>query len=110
MRPWLVFHAFGIQFTEKLIPFDGFPESSQFKQTVAKYSPAGTVLFLKCLNRASPQADPLIIWETLAIIKYLAKENPKLEIWPRNVALRAHASRLCSEMQSAFFALRGIIL
>jgi glutathione S-transferase len=61
---------------------------------------------LQCLNGASPQADPLIIWETLAIIKYLAKENPQLEIWPRNVALRAHASSLCSEMQSGCFALR----
>ena len=106
MRPWLVLHAFGIQFTEKLIPFDGFPESSQFKQTVAKYSPAGKVPFLQCSNSASPQADPLIIWETLAIIEYLAEQNPQFKIWPRNVALHAQARSLCAEMQSCFFALR----
>ena len=75
MRPWLVFHAFGIQFTEKLIPFDGFSESSQFKQTVAKYSPAGKDPFLQCSNSASPQADPLIIWETLAIKEYLVERR-----------------------------------
>jgi glutathione S-transferase len=75
MRPWLVLHAFGIQFTEKLIPFDGFSESSQFKQTVAKYSPAGKDPFLQCSNSASPQADPLIIWEPLAIIEYLVEQN-----------------------------------
>ena len=106
MRPWLVLHAFGIQFTEKLIPFDGFSESSQFKQTVAKYSPAVRVPFMQCSNSASPPADPLIIWETLAIIEYLAEQNPQLKIWPRNVALRAQARSLCAEMQSGFFALR----
>ena len=106
MRPWLVLRAFGIQFTEKFIPFDGFSESLQFKQTVAKYWPAGKVRFLQCSNSASPQADPLIIWETLAIIEYLAKQNPQFKIWPRNVALRAQARSLCAEMQSGFFALR----
>ena len=102
MRPWLVLHAFGIQFTEKLIPFDGFSESSQFKQTVAKYSPASRVPFLQCSNSASPQADPLIIWETLAIIEYFAEQNPQLKIWPRNVALRAQARSLSAEMRSSF--------
>jgi len=106
MQPWLVLHAFGIQFTEKLIPFDGFSESSQFKQTVAKYSPAVRVPFMQCSNSASPPADPLIIWETLAIIEYLAEQNPQLKIWPRNVALRAQARSLCAKMQSGFFALR----
>ena len=106
MRPWLVLHAFGIQFTEKLIPFDEFSESSRFKQTVAKYSPAGKVPVLQCSNSASPQADPLIIWETLAIIEYLAEQNPQFKIWPRNVALRAQARSFCAEMQSCFFALR----
>ena len=95
-------HAFGIQFIEKLISFEGFSESSQFKQTVAKYSPAGNVPFLQCSNSASPQADPLIIWETLAIIEYLAEQNPQLKIWPRNVALRAQARSLCAEMRSGF--------
>ncbi|MBL6609798.1 MAG: glutathione S-transferase N-terminal domain-containing protein [Rhodobacteraceae bacterium] len=47
MRPWLVLHVFGIKFTEKPIPSDGFSESSHFKQSVAKYSPAGRVPFCK---------------------------------------------------------------
>jgi len=102
MRPLLVLRAFGIKFTEKLIPFDGFSESSHFKQSLAKYSPAGKAPFLQCSNSASPQADPLIIWETLAIIEYLAEQNPQLEIWPRNVALRAQARSFCTEMQSCF--------
>ena len=106
MRPWLVLHAFGIKFTEKPIPFDGCSQSSQFKQSVAKYSPAGRVPFLQGSNNASPQADPLIIRETLATIEYLAEQNPQLENWPRDVGLRAKARRLCAEMYSGFFALR----
>ena len=57
-------------------------------------------------NSASPQADPLIIWETLAITEYLAERNPQLENWRRNVGLRAQARSLCAEMHSGFFALR----
>ncbi len=106
IRPWLVLHAFGIRFTEKPIPFDGCSESSHFKQSVAKYSPADRVPFLQGSNSASPQADPLIIWETLAIIEYLAEQNPQLENWRRNVGLRAQARSLCAEMHSGFFALR----
>ena len=102
MRPWLVLHAFGIIFTEKPIPFDGCSESSYFKQSLAKYSPAGRAPFRQGSNSTSPQADPLIIWETLAIIEYLAEQNPQLKIWSRNVALRAQARSLCAEMQSDF--------
>ena len=80
MRPLLVLHAFGIKFAEKPIPFDGCSESSHFKQSLAKYSPAGRVPFLQGSNNASPQADPLIIWETLAIIEYIAEQNPQLKI------------------------------
>jgi len=80
MRPWLVLHALGVKFTEKLNPFDGFSESSYFKQSLAKYSPARRVPFLQCSSSARPQADPLIIWETLAIIEYIAEQNPQLKI------------------------------
>jgi glutathione S-transferase len=106
MRPWLVLHAFGIIFTEKPVPFDGCSESSYFKQSLAKYAPAGRAPFQQGLKSASPQADPLIIWETLALIEYLGKQNPQLENWPRNLALRAQARSLCVEMHSGFFALR----
>ena len=80
MRPWLVLHALGIKFTEKPIPSDGCSKSSHFKQSLAKYSPAGWVPFLQCSSNARPQADPLIIWETLAIIEYIAEQNPQLKI------------------------------
>ena len=80
MRPWLVLHALGIKFTEKLNPFDGFSESSYFKQSLAKYSPAGRAPFLQSSSSARPQAHPLIIWETLAILEYIAKQNLQLKI------------------------------
>ena len=80
MRPWLVLHAFGIKITEKPIPFDECSESSHFKQSLAKYSPAGRAPFLQGSSSARPQADPLIIWESLAIIEYIAEQNPQLKI------------------------------
>ena len=79
MRPQLVLHDFGIEFTGKLISFDEFSKSVQFKQTVAKYSPAHSVPCLQCLNGVSPQADPLITLEALAFRDTLPKKN-QLEI------------------------------
>ena len=94
MRPWLVLHAFGIPFKEIVIPLRT-PES---KTRLAQYSPSGKVPVLIDGNQS--------IWESLAIIEYLAELNPDKDIWPKDMHVRAHARSISNEMHGGFMPLR----
>jgi glutathione S-transferase len=93
-RPWLVLSAFGIPFEEIQIPLRT-PES---RGRVLEYSPSGKV-------PALIDGD-ITVWESLAIIEYLAEKFPDLAIWPKNGEARAHARAVSHEMHSGFQALR----
>ncbi len=94
LRPWLVMRALGIPFEETVIPLKR-PET---KEAIAKYSPSGKV-------PALIDGD-LSIWESLAIIEYLAENKVDKHIWPRNREARAHARAISNEMHGGFLALR----
>ena len=46
------------------------------------------------------------VWESLAILEYLAEKFPAARLWPESVAVRAHARAIASEMHAGFAALR----
>jgi glutathione S-transferase len=46
------------------------------------------------------------IWESLAIIEYVAEKFPGAKVWPADAAARAHARVLCAEMHAGFAPLR----
>ncbi|MDP6704748.1 MAG: glutathione S-transferase [Alphaproteobacteria bacterium] len=94
LRPWLLMRQLEISFEEVLIELDR-PTS---KAEILRHSPAGRVPVLK--------EGGLAIWESLAIIEYLAERSPELEVWPRDRAARAEARSLSAEMHSGFAALR----
>ncbi len=94
LRPWLVMRAFAIPFEELVIPLRT-PES---RGRVLEVSPSGKV-------PALIDGD-MTIWDSLAIIEYLADANPSLQIWPRERMARAHARSISCEMHSGFQALR----
>ncbi len=94
MRPWLVMRAFGIPFEELVIPLRR-PET---KEMISRISPSGKVPVLF-------DGDALV-WESLAIIEYLAEKFPGIEIWPRDVFSRAQARSIAHEMHGGFLALR----
>ncbi|MCL2657023.1 MAG: glutathione S-transferase family protein [Betaproteobacteria bacterium] len=48
---------------------------------------------------------PLTVWDSLAIIEYIAERFPQL--WPAAAAERAVARAICAEMHSGFQALRS---
>jgi glutathione S-transferase len=48
--------------------------------------------------------DNLHIWDSLAIVEYLAERAPN--IWPQDAKARATARSVCAEMHSSFQALR----
>ncbi|HZM34380.1 MAG TPA: glutathione S-transferase family protein [Burkholderiales bacterium] len=92
LRPWIAMKVHGIAFDEKRIPLDK-PET---KREILRHSPAGKV---PCLVDGA-----LAIWDSLAILEYLAEREPRL--WPADRAERARARAISAEMHSGFAALR----
>jgi glutathione S-transferase len=92
LRPWIAMKHFGIAFEEIRIPLDR-PDTSQ---RIREHSPAGKV---PCLVD-----EGLAIWDSLAILEYLAEKQPQL--WPADRAERARARSVAAEMHSGFAALR----
>jgi glutathione S-transferase len=50
--------------------------------------------------------DNVTIWDSLAILEYLAEKFPERELWPRNPTARAIARSACAEMHSSYAELR----
>ena len=69
------------------------------KQQILEQSPAGKVPVLWAGN--------LMLWDSLAIIEYLADKHPDLGIWPADSTARAIARSVAAEMHSGFEALRA---
>ncbi len=93
LRPWLLLRELGIAFDERLVPFG----SSAWTE-VTEVSPTGRV---PCLV-----ADGLVVWDSLAIVEYLAEQHPS--VWPADRAARAFARSIAAEMHSGFQALRSM--
>jgi glutathione S-transferase len=95
LRPWLVARHFGIPFEETVIPLDQ-PDTHE---NILAFSPSGRV---PCLIDGD-----LAIWESLAIIEYLAESHPDRAIWPSDKAARALARSISNEMHAGFQSLRS---
>jgi len=95
MRPWLVLDHFGFEFDEELIPLD----EEDTRARILSYSPAGRVPVL--VHRS------FAVWDSLAIIEYLAEDRPEARIWPRDRYERAIARSVAAEMHSGYGALRA---
>jgi glutathione S-transferase len=92
LRPWIAMKVFGFPFDERRIPLYG-PAS---KEEILKASPAGKVPVL--IDGSTT------VWDSLAILEYLAERNPRL--WPSQPAQRARARSVSAEMHSGFPSLR----
>jgi glutathione S-transferase len=95
LRGFLAACAAGVPFHEVLVRLSE-PGS---KQELLKHSPAGKVPVLKHGERR--------IWDSLAIIEYLAEIRPDAGLWPADPAARAHARSISAEMHAGFQALRA---
>jgi glutathione S-transferase len=95
LRPWIALTVAGIPFEERVIPF----ETEEFRREVGRLSGTGKVPVLI--------DGDIKIWESLAILEYLAEKFPAAGLWPKDVAARAHARVVASEMHAGFQALRN---
>ena len=95
LRPYMALAMARIDFEQKLIRFT----DPQFGAKVARISKAGLVPVLK--------HNDLIIWDSLAILEYLAETWPTKNLWPKNKTARAYARSISAEMHSGFHNLRS---
>jgi glutathione S-transferase len=96
MRPWLALRANNIAFEEIFIPlYTGDAD----KKRLLDVSRSGKVPALIDGN--------VTIWDSLAIIEYLAERFPEARLWPEERGQRAHARSISAEMHSGFQALRN---
>lgn len=94
-RPWIALTAKGIPFREELIPFGPGATHPKFREL----SPTGKVPVL--------HHGTLRVWESLAIIEYVAELCPDAGLWPSERESRSLARSISMEMLSGFRALRG---
>src|ERR1700724_669266 len=89
-RPWIAMKVAGIPFAEQVISLN----DPHFKRTVLEISPAGKVPAL---------ADGGVhVWESLAILEYLAEKFPDAKLWPADPEARAQARAIAAEMHAGF--------
>lgn len=95
LRGWLALKRTGADFDEVMVWFKR-PET---RAGIEAHSPSGLVPVLK--------HGDTVIWETLAIIEYLAELYPEAGLWPEDRAARAHARAISAEMHAGFAPLRN---
>ena len=95
LRPWLAMKVAGIPFEEVVIPL----RQDDTKARILEHSPAGKVPVLK--------DGSIVVWESLAILDYLAEHYPHCGLWPSNPVARANARSVAAEMHGNFQGVRG---
>src|SRR5437764_3066624 len=94
--PWLALRANNIPFDEVFIPlYTGEAD----KKRILSFTHSGKV-------PALIDGD-VTVWDSLAIIEYVAERFPQTRLWPEDPARRAHARSISAEMHSGFAAVRN---
>lgn len=86
--------VFDVPFDETVIPL----RQEETEQKIRTFSPTGKVPVLI--------DGDVRVWESLAIIEYLAERFPEKGIWPKAKDARAEARACATEMATSFQALR----
>jgi glutathione S-transferase len=87
LRPWLLMRALAIPFAERMNVFTDAPNWQAFR----RFSPTGRV---PCLHDGST-----VVWDSLAIVEYLAERHPG--VWPQDAeaALGAAPRAKCTPVR-----------
>jgi glutathione S-transferase len=96
IRPWLLLTHFAIPFDEQQVMLSG----EGWRENLRKVSPSGKVPVLV--------DGDVVVYETIAIIEYLAERFPHKKIWPTDRKQRAVARSAAAEMHAGFSALRNL--
>jgi len=96
-RPWIAMKVAGIGFAEEVVSLD----APDFKERVTRISGTGKVPALS--------DGEVHVWESLAILEYLAEKFPQAGLWPGDVHARAAARAVAAEMHAGFSPLRRLL-
>jgi glutathione S-transferase len=94
MRAWLALRETGCAFDEIVVPLD----QKETRAAILAHSPSGKVPVLTQGDRK--------VWDSLAIIEYLAEQFPAAGLWPEAATARALARAVSAEMHAGFAPLR----
>ena len=94
LRPWIALREAKLSFKEIIIHL----RQSDTKARILEYSPAGKVPILIDGRE--------MVWDSLAILDYLAARFPDAKLWPPDMAGLAYARSISGEMHSGFPDLR----
>jgi glutathione S-transferase len=94
LRPWIFMKTVGIEFTEKRVALDTDQTKSQLETYFSGHKVPALV------------DNDLTIWDSLAILEYIAEKYPDCHGWPVDPNARAVARSVSAEMHSSFFELR----
>jgi glutathione S-transferase len=97
LRPWILMRHFGVAFDEIIVPL----AQDSTRAELLRYSPTGKCPVLR--------DGDVVVWDSLAIIEYVAELHPQTAIWPTSRAARARARSLAAEMHSGFTGLRALL-
>ncbi len=95
LRPWLAMMAADIPFEEINIRL----RTPATPNLILQHSPSGKIPVLKL--------GDFVVWDSLAIIEFLAGRHPEKALWPADEKARAIARSVSAEMHSGFYALRS---
>ncbi len=94
LRPWIAMKEAKLPFKELMIHL----RQTDTKARILEYSSAGKVPILIDGRE--------IVWESLAILDYLALRFPDAKLWPQDMAAQACARSISAEMHAGFPDLR----
>src|SRR5215467_6720874 len=94
MRPWIAMRVAGLRFDEEVISLN----APEFKGRLLQVAGTGKVPTLI--------DGDVRVWESLAILEYLAEKYPDAGLWPADPASRALARAIAAEMHAGFVPLR----
>ncbi len=96
MRGWLACKQSGEEFEEYVVPL--FDEEWEKMREGGEFAPSGTVPIL--------WDGECVVWDSLAIIEFLADRVGRDRFWPQEDSARGMARSMAAEMHSSFPNLR----
>ena len=97
LRGWLAVKQSGLPFEEIVVPM--FDEEWDKKTRGDEFAPSGGKVPILW-------DDQIVIWDSLAIIEWLADKTDRARYWPKDDAARGMARSMAAEMHSSYPNLR----
>ncbi|HEX8365893.1 MAG TPA: glutathione S-transferase family protein [Allosphingosinicella sp.] len=97
MRGWLAVKQSGLPFEEITVPM--FDEEWDRRRAGQEFAPSGGKVPILWDDQA-------VIWDSLAIVEWLADKTDRARYWPQDEVARGMARSMASEMHSSYDNLR----